>query len=169
MEGEKILKMINSTSIKSKWSLRVVITCIIIGLFLLIPSYNTYILIKFSSQLFDMDLPEDICVIEKYKIRGKLNGNGNGMDFFACILVETERSQGELQDYLNNQKFSPAKNHEMVETEVVKLCTNRLETKYVVNEDVVFETIKDEIDFDNYYVLIIYDGGYDSDFDIWGH
>ena len=91
------------------------------------------------------------------------------MDFFACILVETERSQGELQDYLNNQKFSPAKNHEMVETVVVKLCTNRLETKYVVNEDVVFETIKDEIDFDNYYVLIIYDGGYDSDFDIWGH
>lgn len=161
--------MINSTSIKSKWSLWVVITCIIIGLFLLIPSYNSYILTKFSSQLFSMDLPDDIFVMEKYKIRGKLNGNGNGMDFFACILVKTERSKEELHDYLNNQKFSPAKNHEMVETEVVKLWKNRLETKYVVNEDVMFETIKDEIDFDDYYALIIYDGGYASDFDILGH
>ncbi len=36
-----------------------------------------------------------------------------GMDFFACILVKTERSQEELRDCLNNQKFIPAKNHEI--------------------------------------------------------
>lgn len=29
------------------------------------------------------------------------------------------------------------------------------------HEEIVFETIKNEVDFDDYYVLIIYDGGYE--------
>lgn len=58
----------------------------------MISNYNSFILIKFSSQLFEMDLPEDIYLIEKYKVRGKLNRNG----FFACILVKTERSQNKF-------------------------------------------------------------------------
>lgn len=92
-----------------------------------------------------------------------------GMDFFACILVKTERSQEELHNYLNNQEFSPAKDHKTVDTEVIKLGSNRFETKYVEHEDIVFETIQNEVDFDDYYVLLIYDGGYSADFDILGH
>ncbi len=88
---------------------------------------------------------------------------GNMKKFLQDIM------ESELCNYLNNQEFSPAKNHKSVETEVIKLWSNRLETKYVEHEDIVFETIKNEVDFDDYYVLIIYDGGYSADFDILGH
>ena len=91
-----------------------------------------------------------------------------GMDFFACILVKTERSQEELRDCLNNQKFIP-KNHEIVETEVIKLQSIQLKTKYVEHEEIEFGTLKNEVNFNDYYVLIIYDGGYSADFDISGH
>lgn len=165
----KVIESIKRIYMKSGWILQLVIICFIIGLFVLMFNYNSFVLIKFSSQLFEMDLPEDIYVIEKCKLRGKLNGNGNGMDFFACILVKTERSQKELHNYLENQEFTPAKKHEMVETEVIKLQSNRLETKYVEHGEIVFESIKSEADFDDYYVLIIYDGGYSADFDISGH
>lgn len=154
---------------KSRWIVQLFIVCFIIGLFVLAMNYNSYVLIKFSSQLFEMDLPEGVHVIEKYKVKGKLNGNGNGMDFFACILVKTDRSQEELRDYLNNQKFIPAKNHEIVETEVIKLQSIQLKTKYVEHEEIEFETLKNEVNFNDYYVLIIYDGGYSADFDISGH
>lgn len=154
---------------KSRWIFEVVITCVIIGAFVVMFNYNNVILVKFSLQLFEMDLPEDVSVIEKVKLRGKLNGNGNGMDFFACILVKTERSLEELDNYLNEQEFIPAKNHEIVDTEVVKLKSNRLETKYVEHGEVIFDNIKNEVDFDNYFVLLIYDGGYSADFDILGH
>ncbi len=165
----KIVKNIGKLYMKSRWIFEVVIMCVIIGTFVLLFNYNNLILMKFSSQLFEMDLPEDISVIEKVKLRGKLNGNGNGMDFFACILVKTERSLEELDHYLSEQEFIPAKNHEIVETEVVKLKSNQLETKYVEHEEVRFNNIKNEADSDNYFVLLIYDGGYSADFDILGH
>ena len=169
----KIVRSIKRIYMKSRWILQIVIVCCLIILLVLSLNYNTFVLIKFSSQLFEMDLPEDIHVIEKYKVRGKLNGNGNGMDFFACILVKTKRSQKELYDYLNNQEFTPAKNHEIVEKEIKKLQSNCLESKYVETASkctpVTFESIKNEINFDDYYVLIIYDGGYSADFDILGH
>lgn len=165
----KIAEDIKKTYIKSKWILQIIIEFFIIGLFLLFLNYNDLVLTKFSSQLFEIDLPDDIHLIEKYKVRGKLNGNGNGMDFFACILVKTECSQKEINDYINNYKFNPAKNHEIVEIEVIKLHSNRLETKYVENKEIVFKTIKDNDDFNDYYVLSIYDGGYSADFDILGH
>lgn len=165
----KTAESINRIWMKSRWILQLVITCLIIGLFVLMLNYNNFVLTRFSSQLFEMDLPEDIYIMEEHKVRGKLNGNGNGMDFFACILVKTKRLQKELYDYLNNYEFAPAKDHETVETEVIKLRSNRLETKYVEHEEIVFETIQNEVNFDDYYVLIIYDGGYSADFDILGH
>lgn len=85
------------------------------------------------------------------------------------MLKTAESLQKELYDYLNNYEFAPAKDHETVETEVIKLRSNRLETKYVEHEEIVFETIQNEVNFDDYYVLIIYDGGYSADFDILGH
>lgn len=167
--GLESMKSINRVCMKLRWIFQLVIICFIIGLFILMFNYNNIVLIKFSSQLFELDLPENIYVMEKCKLRGKLNGNGNGMDFFACILVKTGCSQKELYNYLNGQEFTPAKNHELVETEVIKLQSNRLETRYVEHGEIVFETIKNEADFDDYYVLIIYDGGYSADFDILGH
>lgn len=49
----------------------------------------------------------------------------------------------------------------------IDMRSNRLETKYVGHEEIVFETIQNEVNFDDYYVLIIYDGGYSADFDIF--
>ena len=75
-------KNIKRICMNSRWIAQLFIVCFIIGLFVLAMNYNSYVLIKFSSQLFEMDLPEGVHVIEKYKVKGKLNGNGNG---FFCL------------------------------------------------------------------------------------
>ena len=146
--------------LKLKLFFELLIVCLVIGMFVLIPNYNNYVLNKFSSQLFKIELPDNISLIDTYKIRGNLNGNGNTMDFFACILVKTNCSKEELQEFLENKKFT---------SDVIKMKNNILDTKYVEHEQIVFESLKNENNLDDYYALIIYDGGYSSDFDLLGH
>lgn len=144
------------------------IVIFLIGTIIIVNS-NSFALNRFSSQLFEMDLPSDISVVDTFKTRGNLNGNGNTMDFFACIIVKTNRTQDEVQKILDMYKFKPAKKHNSVDKEVVKMENNVLETKYVEHEQIVFDSIKNKFRYDNYYAMIIYDGGYSSDFDILGH
>lgn len=155
--------------LKLKLFFELLIVCLVIGMFVLIPNYNNYVLNKFSSQLFKIELPDNISLIDTYKIRGNLNGNGNTMDFFACILVKTNCSKEELQEFLENEKFTSAKGHKVIDTDVIKMKNNILDTKYVEHEQIVFESLKNENNLDDYYALIIYDGGYSSDFDLLGH
>ena len=63
----------------------------------------------FCDQLFDMEFPDEITVVEKHKVRGKLNGNGNSMDFLACVLVKTNKTKEELELMLKNKDFNPVR------------------------------------------------------------
>lgn len=126
---------------------------------------------KFARQLFDLELPQGSSVVEEKKICGKLNGNGNSMDYLACLLIKSNKTKEELDDYLNNLTFHCVENQEKecTEKEVVKVDGEILQSKYLEHEKIRFESLEDEMKFSNYYALVIYDGGYSSDFDIRGH
>ena len=47
----------------------------------------------------DMNEPEETVIISYETRYGKLNGNGNGMDFFACTLIKSDLSLNELKQY----------------------------------------------------------------------
>lgn len=63
----------------------------------------------FSSQLFNMQLPDNTVLVEKSKICGKLNGNGNSIDFLACMLVKSDLTKEQLNEYIDSIKFSQRK------------------------------------------------------------
>jgi hypothetical protein len=139
--------------------------------FFIVRNYNNFRLNGFAKQLYDMELPEDIIVVEKDKICGKLNGNGNSMDFLACLLVKTKRSKEELEILLKSVNFRCIGDREgiCVDKEVVKVDGEILQSNYLQHEIVNFESLSKETNFSNYYAFVIYDGGYSSDFDIRGH
>lgn len=156
---------------KGQKKLILCISIIIVGLIIIVPNYNYFVLKRFSSQLFDAKLPDDISRIDQVDRRGKLNGNGNGMDFFSCILVKTDRSKDELEDFMKEMKVKPAKDHKSadVDIEVVQMENSQLDTKYVEREQIQFDSIENESSYDDYYALILYDGGYSAGFDLTGH
>ena len=81
--------------------LLIVCAAIVIGFFSLLgllPNMNDMYAKRFSDQLLQCSAPEGSLLLEHYKLIGKLNGNGNGMDFAAVILLQTnmETTKGDL-------------------------------------------------------------------------
>ena len=146
-------------------ALSLVVICLVV-----ITTNNDRLLGKFSRQLFFSKLPEKTTLIETQSICGKLNGNGNSMDFFACILIETDLDLYQIKDYYENIEFKRAKKEREspARAQVVKLLSKKLETEYLVHRSIVFSSINEKPDFEKYFVVFIYDGGY-STFDIRGH
>ena len=143
----------------------------ILSLYLIVPIYNNFQLSRFSRQLWNLEFPQGVVVLEEDRENGKLNGNGNSMDYLACVLVKSEKTQDELEEFLESKKFYCARDdeEECRDIEVVKVESDILQSKYLKHGTITFEFLSDETEFQDYYALIIYDGGYDSSFDIRGH
>ncbi|WP_371368216.1 hypothetical protein SRRS_18780 [Sporomusa rhizae] len=141
----------------------------VMSLFIFIPLLNDYRLFAFAQQL--KTLPQNITLVESKTICGKLNGNGNGMDFLACILVKSDLSLEEIQQYYDGIVFQTAKNdvNHKVEKQVLPVKGNKLETEYLEHGSISFDTLKPSPDYSKYYIMLIYDGGYSADLDIRGH
>ena len=110
-------------------------------------------------------------IIETQSVCGKLNGNGNGMDFLSCLLIKSELSVDEIYNLYWKTSFKTAKKRSdsVVEFEVVEVKENRLVTEFLTHGEVAFEKLRNVSDFSDYYAIVIYDGGYSADFDIRGH
>ena len=71
--------------------------------------YNDLVLNSFSEQLYNCNLPDKTVIVEKHEICGKLNGNGDGMDFLACILIKSDKTMEELEEHFKALEFEGAK------------------------------------------------------------
>ncbi len=144
---------------------------LVVTLFIVSPILNNITLSSFSKQIYECPLPKNTLLIEAEAVCGKLNGNGNGMDFFACILIKSNMSIEQIKQYYKDKKFKPAKKDKehVVDIEATSVNGEQLSTDYVLHEDVRFSKLKNIRDYSGYYVVMIYDGGYSADFDIRGH
>ena len=164
---------------------RIGIWCLIFFVLLILPFFifpiaNNITLNSFSKQLYQIELP-NTKVLEKHSICGKLNGNGNGMDFLACVLVETDLTYEELKAEFESKNFKHAKlgatlqyggfkdGKYPVDVDVVKVDNGKLNTDYLMHGEIKFGNPKNWDDYSKYYALVIYDGGYSALFDIRGH
>ena len=72
-----------------------------------VPFVNDYTATLIATKLQDVPLPEKSSYIESISQSGKMVGNGNGMQFFGAILIESELSIDELirfySDYSNSK------------------------------------------------------------------
>ena len=87
---KKILKII---------AIIVVIILIVFALPLYIKIGNDTIAKKIEIGLKKTKLPENTEIIDSISIASKLVGNGNGMQYFGAILVKTNLSENELNEY----------------------------------------------------------------------
>lgn len=63
------------------------------------PIVNDFSAKQVRQRLEALPLPENTRVAESFSRAGKLTGNGNGMQFFGAILIESELSLDQLEAY----------------------------------------------------------------------
>ncbi|CAM3413042.1 MULTISPECIES: hypothetical protein [Saccharibacillus] len=140
------------------------------SLYIIFPVWNEAHMYTFGQQLRKAPLPEDTVFVEMQSAVGKLNGNGNGIDFFAGMLVRSDLSLSELIDYYDSVSFAGAKDDEhTAEIQVIKANSDELHSKYLERRDLKFRKLRSTEDFSGYYFVNLYDGGYEAVFDLRGN
>jgi len=151
-------------------SIPILIFLIIIGTFIVSPMINNYRLNNFEEQLSKYPLPKETSILDSQSICGKLNGNGNGMDFFSVIVIKSELELDEVKDYYNiSMKPAKRKGSHNVTLAVDYVTGSTLESDLIENRDMSFSTLNKVSDLTGYYFVMIYDGGYPPDFDLRGN
>ena len=134
------------------------------------PIYNEYLLYGLSSQLKEYPLPVKTEFIELESVCGKLNGNGNGMNFCACLLVKSELSAEEIKSHYKKAKFKPAVNEKWsVDVLVFQPTGEKFENDYLEHRNVIFDNLIDKNNLQGYHVVMAFDGGYWGGFDLRAH
>jgi hypothetical protein len=176
------MKSKNATSVKI---ISIVCVAVAIGIFSLhgfIPNTNDIYVNRFAKQLFQLSEPESGLIIEHHKLIGKLNGNGNGMDFAAIILLQTNlnTTKDDLIKYYSSFDFAPAKKDSDFGERIagndhrhsVDLIVEEVESaglkRYFSNISLTFESTMNHEKY-RYYAVIIYDGGYVAFLDLRGN
>ena len=77
---------------------------VLIGGVISIPLINNHTAYKVEKELCETPLPEKTELIESISRAGKLTGNGNGMQYFGAILIQSELSLKELDDYYSDYR-----------------------------------------------------------------
>lgn len=89
---------------KDKLRLWIRVTMVFIAIVLLlfavvIPVVNNAIALRVENHLKRLPLPKGTELIESISKSGKLVGNGNGMQYFGAILIKSDLSLTELNEY----------------------------------------------------------------------
>lgn len=139
--------------------------------FLLSPFLHNYRLSVFTSQFNTLPLPRNTLAIERQATCGKLNGNGNSMDYAACLLIQSSLSTNELESFYSTLRFSAAEEHSNHTPilEIIPLTTAEVPSLYLSHRRLSFSVLQGASDFSGFYALLLYDGSYDSIFDFRAH
>ena len=80
------------------------VAVVLIGGVISISFINNNIAYKVEKELCETPLSEKTELIESISRAGKLTGNGNGMQYFGAILIQSELSLKELDDYYSDHR-----------------------------------------------------------------
>lgn len=73
------------------------------GLCVSVPVVNDLYAAGVADGLAAVPLPEGARLVEKTSAAGRFFGNGNGMQYFGALLLESERSPEEIGEYYSNR------------------------------------------------------------------
>ncbi len=135
----------------------IIIVAITILPWIVFPISNNIKLYKFSKQLYNCKLPNNTQLIDKDSVYGKLNGNGNGLE------LDTEN----IENYYKSRDFHTIEEKDNPPTiEVGVISDGKIDSKLLEHKSFILD---EDSKKDDYYYVIIYDGGYASYFDINGN
>ncbi len=69
---------------------------------LVVPVANNAIALGVENRLKRLPLPSDTQRIESTSVAGKIIGSGNGMQYFAAVLLESDQSLSELEEFYSS-------------------------------------------------------------------
>lgn len=144
---------------------------LLVSPYIVFPISNDIILCRFSWQLLAGKLPDETRLLDSASVCGKLNGNGNGMDFLAAALIQTDLPLSEIRKYYHTQSYQAAKpfSDHACEVIVIPAESPELQTEFLEHRDIAFPNHTKAIAAGGCYYVILYDGGYTAPFDIRGH
>lgn len=80
-----------------------ILIILLILLFIILPIYITFtnniIASNIRKTLEKTEVPENSKIVDSIEIVGKISGNGNGMQYFGAILLESDLSELELNEH----------------------------------------------------------------------
>jgi|GEM_PF-5487687 len=132
---------------------------------------NDVRLARFSWQLFHAPLPEQTQRLAKAKECGRFWGTGDGMEFMAVIIVESDLSQAELEEYYAGLGFRPAHRNSgrRVYLDVVAAVPGQsFRPAYYYRDEVPLADFPLPDTSRGIYYIAIYDGTYFPWFDLRG-
>ncbi len=136
----------------------VLIVVIFAGFVLSIPLVNNSSAKKIEKQLVEIDLPDNTEIIESLSKAGKLVGNGNGMQYFGAVLIQSEKTLDELSAYYS-QKYMNMIVEEQKTQEIQCIEHGKISFKTHIS------------DAEDYYIVYLFGAGISpfSELDIRGH
>ena len=118
----------------------------------LVPLHNSYIANEIEDSLLETPLPKNTQFIESINASGKLVGSDSKINFFGGILIKSELSEDELNEYYS--KMREHHNDFLIESQ------DTAEISVIENGNYTFEHLENVSDFDNYY--LVYSWGKDE-------
>ncbi|MBO5745966.1 MAG: hypothetical protein J6S13_02635 [Clostridia bacterium] len=112
-------------------------------------------------EIKNIELPENSKILSEYAVAGKVSGNGNGMQYFGAILIESEQDLTSLQEYYHN-----------VGSEYfISVKGQKSDAIDVLNGNQHYFDGVDDCDFENCYIVYGYGkgGNWFLDLDLRGH
>ena len=132
----------------------------IILFLILCPIINNLSAKHIIAEIKSVPLPQDTQIIESFSQAGKLVGNGNGMQFFGAVLIESELSLEDLDNHYSLYRETPwdciVKTQRAQNIDVIEHGTFSLET---------------DVSNGNYYLVYTWGNGISpfQDLDLRGH
>jgi len=135
----------------------VIICTLIIAEIIVCPIINDFVAKNVVKDIQKIELPEETVFIESISDAGKLCGNGNGMDYFGAILIQSDLSFDELKEY-----------YSIYEGKIFIEPQTRKDITVIEHDSISFKT---NVSGDDYYIVYSW-GNYNgiaSEFDLRGH
>ena len=138
----------------------IIIVISIIIFLILCPIVNNITVSNLIKDIEMIPLPKKTYIVEKLSQAGKLNGNGNGMQYFGAVLLNSELSLEELEQYYKPFRETP--------WEYVVEIQNSQEIKAIEHGHALFES---DVFKDHYYIVYSWGKGISpfQYFDLRGH
>lgn len=118
----------------------------------LVPLHNSYIANEIEDSLLETPLPENTVFIESINATGKLTGSDSDINFFGGMLIKSELTEDELNEYYSEMREDH--NDYLIESQ------DTAEISVIENGDYSFEHLENAVDFENYY--LVYSWGSDE-------
>lgn len=120
--------------------------------------HNPVALFVYKTRLTGTILQSDIRIIETQGVYGKLNGNGNDIQFFVAVLVEAEEAEiaalvAQIEDQYDIVGYQPQ-------------TTTQLDVPYLEHQQLRYETNMMQ---ENYYTLYLFSTKGSNPLDLLGH